>query len=89
MRRRLRWLGHLERSDDTRLSKCLLVCHPQGEKCSAGGQKMRWHDVVKRDLKKCNRTPVWHDKTNEGDVWREFVKDGAIELNRFMEVGKR
>ena len=28
MRRKLHWLGHLERLDDTRLPKCLLVCCP-------------------------------------------------------------
>ena len=46
MRRRLRWLGHLERLDDTRLPKCLLVCRPQAGKRSVGGQKRRWNDVI-------------------------------------------
>ena len=29
MRRRLRWLGHLEWMNYSRLPKCLLMCHPQ------------------------------------------------------------
>ena len=61
MRRRLRWLGHLERMDDTRLPKCLLVCRPQAGKCSAGGQKRRWNDVVLGDLKKCGLLPGWRE----------------------------
>ena len=53
MRRWLRWLGHLERMDDSRLPKCLLVCRPQVGKRGAGGQKRRWNDVVLRDLRIC------------------------------------
>ena len=48
MRRRLRWLGHLVRTDDTRLPKCLLVCHPQAGKRSVGGQKIRWNELVRQ-----------------------------------------
>ena len=61
MRRRLRWLGHLECMDDTRLPKCLLVCRPQAGKRSAGGQKRHWNDVVLGDLKKCGLFPGWRE----------------------------
>ena len=47
MRRRLRWLGHIERMDDSQLLKCLVVCRPVG-------QKRRWCDVLISDLK-------WYD----------------------------
>ena len=85
MRRRLRWLGHLERLDDTRLPKCLLVCCPLGGKRSVGGQKMRWCDVIMKDLKKCNLVPDWRDAAHDRDVWREFVEGGAAEHNCFQE----
>ena len=58
MRRRLRWLGHIERMDDSRLPKCLLVCRPVNGRMSAGGQKRRWSDVLISDLKWCD---LWDD----------------------------
>ena len=64
MRRRLCWLGHLEHLDGTRLPKCLLVCCPLGSKLSVGGQKMRWYDVIMRELKKCNLVSDTHTHTH-------------------------
>ena len=46
MRRRLRWLGHVARMEETRIPKYLLTCKPDGSKCSVGGQKRPWNDVV-------------------------------------------
>ena len=37
MRRRLCWLGHLERMEDPRLPRCLLACQPAFGKRSVGG----------------------------------------------------
>ena len=51
MRRRLRWLGHVQRMKDCRLPKCLVVCKPVIGKSSAGGQKRRWNDVLMGELK--------------------------------------
>ena len=39
MRRRLRWLGHVARMEETCISKCLLVSKLARGKCSVGGQK--------------------------------------------------
>ena len=61
MGRRWRWLGHLERMNDTRLLKHLLVCHPQSGKQSAGSQKRQWNDLVLSDWKKCELLPDWRD----------------------------
>ena len=46
MRRRLRWLGHMETMDISRLPKCLLVSQLLSGKRSVGGQKRRWNDLV-------------------------------------------
>ena len=52
--RRLRLLGHILRMDEFRLPRKLLVCaSPQGRR-SVGGQRMRWNDLVLRDLRNCN-----------------------------------
>ena len=37
MRRRLRWLGHVARMEETHIPKCLLTCKPDGGKRSVGG----------------------------------------------------
>lgn len=50
LRRRLHWLGHLERMEDSRLPNCLLVSHLVVSKQSAGGEKRRWNDAVMEDL---------------------------------------
>ena len=52
-KRRLRWLGHVARMEPHRIPRRLLVCKFAGGKRAVGGQKLRWVDVVMRDLKKC------------------------------------
>ena len=58
MRRRLRWLGHLERMDDTSLLKCLLVCRLQAS-TQLGGRNAS--SLVLGDLKKCGLLPGCRD----------------------------
>ena len=67
MRRRLRWLGYIERMEDSVswLPKCFLVCRPVSGRRSDGGQKRRWCDVLTSDLKWC-------------DLW-----EVAVDLNDF------
>ena len=74
MRRRLCWLGLLERMEDSRLSKCLLVCRPASGKGSVGGQRRRWNDLVKSDLQKCNILVDWREVAQERAAWRGVVK---------------
>ena len=85
IRRRLRWLGNLERMDVSRLPRCLLVCRPQAGKRSAGGQKRRWNDVVLGDLKKCDLLLDWRDVACERAAWRAMVKETAEVVNHSLE----
>ena len=85
MRSRLHWLGHLDRLDDTDLPKCLLVCCPLGGKCSVGDWRIKWCDVIMRDMKKCDLTPDQCDAACKRAVWWEFVEDGTSELNVFLK----
>ena len=64
-----------------RLPKCLLVCHPQSSKRSAG-QKQQWNDLVVSDLKKCDLLP---DMASERDPWRGLVKEATHVLNHMLE----
>ena len=54
-------------------------------KALSWGQKMRWCDVITRDLKKCDLVPDWPDTAYEMTVGRVLVGDGAAELNCFLE----
>ena len=85
MKRRLRWLGHLEWLDDNHLPKCLLVYYPQAGKCSIEGQKKRWCDVVMHDLKICDLLLDWCDVEQVRAVWRAYVNYAAQELNHSLE----
>ena len=53
MRRRLRWLDHVERMKDSCLPKCLLVCRPASGKRSVGGQMENW--------KRCDLLEEWRE----------------------------
>ena len=59
MKRRLRWLGHVERREVSRLPRCFLVCRPVSGRRSVGVQKRRWCDVLVNDLKWCDLYDDW------------------------------
>ena len=63
--RRLRFLGHLSRMGDHRLPKQLLVSALVGGQRAPGGQKLKWNDLVSRDLRACapQRTGVSYHRT--------------------------
>ena len=89
MERRLRWLGHVERMDNSRLPKCLLVCRPEEGKRSLGGQKRRWCDVVQDDLKSCHLLADWRQAASRREAWRGVVKLAADELNQGLEEAEK
>ena len=85
MRRRLRWLGHVERMKESRIPRCLLVCKPAFGKRSAGGQKRRWNDVLMGDLKRCDLLEDWRESAQDRGAWRCFVAEALADLNANME----
>ena len=74
--RRLRWLGHLARMDDSRIPKKILFgwlpqCRP------AHGTKLRWRDRVRQDLKKFNISEGnWFHVAQERGPWRAICREG-------------
>ena len=46
MKRRLRWLGHIERTENSRLPKCFLVCRLRLVILGGGQLKARRRDGV-------------------------------------------
>ena len=74
--KRLRWLGHLARMKDDRISKKLLFGWlPQRR--PAQGTKLRWKDKVRKDLKKFNiEEDSWFHTAQERGPWRVRCKEG-------------
>ena len=90
-RRRLRWLGHVARMGTERIPRQLLVCKPEGGKRTAGGQKLRWADVVSKDLKGCKVDKDWREIAQDRCCgWTAVVDKMVEDLNRESEeVEKR
>ena len=58
-KRCLQLLGHILCMDTSRLPRKLLVCAPSQGRRSMGGQKLRWNDLVQRDLRNCHLEEDW------------------------------
>ena len=89
MGRRLRFLGHLHRLPDYRLPKKLLVCAPAFGKRHPGGQKLRWNDLLSRDLRQCGIEPDWQECALNRSEWRCLVKQGVRDMNSRSEVEEK
>ena len=74
--KRLRWLGHIARMDNSRLPKRLLFGWlPQ--KRPAHGTKMRWRDRVRKDMKQFGLDErSWFQMAQDRDQWRAACKEG-------------
>ena len=69
-RRRLRWLGHIQRMENSRLPKQLVVSKIKEGKRLHGKQKQRWHDVVNADLKSLDMVSTWRTKALNRNLWQ-------------------
>lgn len=74
---------------DYRLAKQLLVSAPVGGKCSVGGQKRRWNDVLSNDLRLSNLSETWRKQAQERDSWRATIKHSAELLNKQAEDNEK
>ena len=76
--RRLHWLGHVKRMDPGRIPKDLLYGELAEGSRHAGLPKLRFKDVCKRDMKRCNiDSNSWESIADDRPSWRQTVKQGA------------
>ena len=69
--RRLRWLGHLARTSDSRLPKKLLFGQVQGT--GTRGRPMdSWNTIVCKDLASLGVAYSWHRKVEDRTAWRQL-----------------
>ena len=69
--RRLRWLGHVHRMEDGRIPKDLLYGELTSGKRNIGRPKLRYSDVVKRDMKALDiDTGSWENLAADRPRWR-------------------
>jgi len=88
LRSQLRWGGHVQRMDDSRLPKRLLYGELTAGQRSLGRPKKRYKDSLKESLKRCDIPYSTREASVEDrPAWRSLVRAGvlAFEDNRIHE----
>lgn len=81
MRRQLRWCGHVSRMAEERVAKRIFYSELEEGKRKHGGQLLRYKDVLKRHMKRCNIEPSrWESLAAQRPEWREIVRKGIREF---------
>jgi exonuclease III len=74
----LRWTGHVARMDDSRIPKQLLYGELRNGKRSQGGQKKRYKDTLKHNLKVCSiDVDSWETLALDRSKWRTEIRNGT------------
>ena len=84
-KKRLQWLGHVERMHDDRLPKKLLVSKLRDGKRHQGGQKQNWHDLIHADLKEVNMVKSWKTEARDKKKWHINIYNLLHDLNARKE----
>ncbi|XP_047993557.1 uncharacterized protein LOC125231993 [Leguminivora glycinivorella] len=75
--RRLRWLGHVQRMDSTRLPRRTMLCQIASGKRNVGRPLLRFKDCVKRDMVAFNIDfNSWEDLAANRVEWRASLLRG-------------
>ena len=71
--RRMRWAGHVARTEEGRGVHKVLVGKPEGKR-PLGRQRRRWEESIKMDLQEVGRgCGDWMELVQDRDRWRALV----------------
>ena len=83
MTAQLRWSGHVMRLEDDRLPKQIFCSELVRGKRHPGGQKKRYKDTLKCNLKACNIPPSsWTELASKRISWRASVRSGVMDFEK-------
>jgi len=72
--RNLRWTGHVHRMDEKRLPRQLLYSQLSSGKRNQGRPRLRFKDVVKRNLNwRGIRQDTWQAAANRQPIWKAMI----------------
>lgn len=87
MRRQLRWCGHVSRMQDQRVAKRIFYSELEEGKRKQGGQLLRYKDVLKRHLKRCNIEPSqWAQLAVTRSEWRGVVNSKVYDFENQRRI---
>jgi hypothetical protein len=69
---RIKWLGHIQRMDQKRTTRKLLVWKPM-ETRPVGKSRQRWQEDVTEDLKKL-KVKNWKEADKDRRTWRDLAE---------------
>jgi hypothetical protein len=69
---RIKWLGHIQRMDQTRPTRKLLDWKPMRTR-SVGKRRQRWQENVMKDLKKL-KVQNWKETAKDRRTWRDLAE---------------
>jgi hypothetical protein len=70
--KRIKWLGHIQRMDQARLSRKLLDWKPMGTR-PIRRPRQRWQKDVMENLKKL-KVKNWKETAKDRRIWRELTE---------------
>jgi transcription termination factor 2 len=76
--RRLEWLGHVVRMEDTRLPKMVFNGKPDGRR-GFGRPRLRWLDDVEADIKALG-VKRWRIKAQDRKEWSAILREAKAKL---------
>ena len=88
----LRWAGHVWRMGDERIPKQLLYGELWEGERHRGGQRKRFKDALKHNMKQCGiSVDQWETAAGDRTKWRAGIKQGVklFEAKRLAAMGEK